>query len=144
MIARTNIVTRHDIVSASRRYLDVKYHHQGRMRAGLDCIGLALAVCRDLGLGDFDFQGYSREPDGITLIQEIEKVCTLTHRYQLGDLLVFRIRKFPSHCGIVTDLFEGPGLIHAYQSIGKVAEHALTEWWVERIVGAYRLPGVEE
>lgn len=137
------MVARADIVSAARSYLSVSYHHQGRIRAGLDCIGLAIAVCRDLGLGDFDFQAYSREPDGYTLQAEIEKVCTPVPQYCTGDLLVFRIRKFPSHCGIVTDLFEGPGLIHAYQSIGKVAEHTLTSWWEERIVGAYRLPGVE-
>jgi cell wall-associated NlpC family hydrolase len=136
------MVTRAEIVACARSYDSVPYHHQGRIRAGLDCIGLAIAVCRDLDLGDFDFTAYSREPDGVTLIAEIEKICIPVQKYQTGDLLVFKIRRLPQHCGIVTDLM-GEGLIHAYQSIGKVAEHALTDWWVERIVAAYRLPGVE-
>lgn len=138
------MVTRAEIVAASRRYLGCNYHHQGRIAAGIDCIGLAIAVCRDLGLGDFDFQNYSREPDGRTLLMEIERHCTPIGKYQPGDLLVFRLRSLPQHCGIVTDLPDGLGLIHAYQTIGKVAEHSLTDWWVERIVGAYRLPGVTE
>jgi hypothetical protein len=137
------MVTRAEVVATSRRYLDCKYHHQGRICAGIDCIGLAIAVCRDLGLGDHDFQNYSREPDGVTLMTEIEKVCTPITDYALGDLLVFRLRHLPQHCGIVTDLPDGLGLIHAYQTIGKVAEHALTDWWIERIVAAYRLPGIE-
>lgn len=137
------MATRSDVIARARSYLGCPYHHQGRIGAGLDCIGLAIAVCRDLDLGDFDFQAYSREPDGITLVAEIEKICTPIQQYQPGDLLVFRIRKYPQHCGIVTGTPEGLGLIHAYQSIGRVAEHNLTDWWVERIVGAYRLPGVE-
>lgn len=136
------MVTRHEIVTCARAYLGCPYRHQGRIRAGLDCIGLAIAVCHDLGLGDFDFQAYSREPDGVTLQAEIEKVCTPILEYQPGDLLIFRIRRLPQHCGIATDLMGGIGLIHAYQSIGKVAEHALTDWWKERIIAAYKLPGV--
>lgn len=138
------MVTRAEIVTASRHYLGCPYHHQGRVRAGIDCIGLAIAVCHDLGLGDFNFQAYSREPDGVTLVAEIEKVCTPIQQYQPGDLLIFKIRKYPQHCGIVTELADSLGLIHAYQSIGKVAEHAFADWWVDRIVGAYKLPGVEE
>lgn len=138
------MATRAEVIACARSYLNAPYKHQGRIRAGIDCIGLAIAVCQDLGLGDFDFQGYSREPDGVTLLREIEKICTPTQEYQPGDLLIFRIRKYPQHCGLVTELAGQLGLIHAYQSIGKVAEHALTDWWVERIVGAYQLPGVED
>lgn len=137
------MASRESVVACARSYLSVPYHHQGRIRAGLDCIGLAIAVCRDLELGNFDFQAYSREPDGVTLLREIEKICTPVERYQPGDLLTFRIRRLPQHCGIATDLMGELGLIHAYQSLGQVAEHALTDWWVERIVAAYRLPGVE-
>lgn len=134
---------REDIVLTARSYMNVPYHHQGRNRWGVDCIGLAIAVCRDLGLGDFDFQNYSREPDGVTLLAEIEKHCTPVKNYKIGDLLVFKLKVLPQHCGIVTDLQEGFGLIHAYQTIGRVAEHNLTDWWTERIVAAYRLPGVK-
>lgn len=138
------MVTRTGVINCAREYTGCPYKHQGRIEAGIDCIGLVIAVCQDLGLGDFDFQGYSREPDGVTLLREIEKVCTPIQEYQPGDLLVFRIRRWPQHCGIVTDMPSGLGLIHAYQSIGKVAEHVLADWWVERIVGAYQLPGVED
>lgn len=137
------MASRSEIIACARGYLGSPYKHQGRIRAGLDCIGLAIAICRDLELGDFDFQAYSREPDGVILLAEIEKVCIPVQQYQPGDLLVFRIRKLPSHCGIATQLGDGLGLIHAYQSLERVAEHALSDWWVERIVGAYRLPGVE-
>ena len=138
------MATRAEIVAVARSYLNCNYHHQGRIRAGIDCIGVAIAVCRDLNLGEIDDPlGYSREPDGVLLLENIEKYCTAITDYSYGDLLVFRLRKLPQHCGIVTDLADGLGLIHSYQTIGKVAEHSLTDWWVERIVGAYRLPGVE-
>lgn len=138
------MVTRSEVVAAARSYAYVKYHHQGRSRWGIDCIGLVIAVCRDLKLGEYDFTAYSREPDGVTLIGEISRYCTPITDFGVGDLLVFRLRALPQHCGIVTDLPDGLGLIHAYQTIGKVAEHNLTDWWHERIVAGFRLPGVEQ
>ena len=57
-------VTRDQIVSQAREWIGTPYHHQARVRgAGVDCIGLLICVCRELGLvaPDFDVNGYARE-----------------------------------------------------------------------------------
>ena len=48
------MVTRTDIVAAARGWLGVPWRHQGRSRAGVDCVGLVVVVCRSLGLSDHD------------------------------------------------------------------------------------------
>ena len=98
------------------------------------CFGFG--VCKELGLIDFDYNNYDRTPDSTMMMELIEKHCTPTDTPEEGDLLVFRIKKNPQHCGLMTD----GGIIHAYQSVGKVVEHPLDEWWSTRIIGAFVLP----
>ena len=52
------------VVAAGRCYTGVRWHHQGRTRAGLDCAGLIIRTAHDLGLSEFDLADYGRLPDG--------------------------------------------------------------------------------
>lgn len=132
------MVTREQIVSTSRSYLGVRWHHQGRNRAGLDCVGLVLATAWDLGLTAIDYDGYGRVPDGAMLRAELDKHMDRTSDPHHGDVLLMRFEQQPQHVAIVTDI----GIIHSHAMMRRVVEHGLDDWWSSRIVGAYAWRGV--
>jgi cell wall-associated NlpC family hydrolase len=133
-------MTRDQIISAARAYLGVRYHHQGRNRAGLDCAGLLVCVARDLGISTAgDWEGYSRTPDGASLKATLDASAVIpVADYQPGDVLLMRFDKQPQHIAIVTD----KGIIHSYLAARRVVEHRLDAEWRARIVAAYAFPGV--
>lgn len=134
------MIDRTQVVDCARSWIGTPYHHQARVKGvGVDCIGLAIGVCRELGLipAEFDYNGYSRSPHGV-LLPVVEQFCK-PEEPQMGSLLIFRIRHEPQHCAIKTDR----GIVHAYQGVDRVTEHCLGDWWESRIVGSYKLPGVE-
>lgn len=132
------MVTREQIVSTARSYMGVRWHHQGRNRAGLDCVGLVLATAWDLGLTAIDYDGYGRVPDGVMLRAELDKHMDRTDTQRLGDVLLMRFEQQPQHLAIVTDI----GIIHAHAMMRRVVEHGLDEVWASRIVGAYTWRGL--
>lgn len=134
-------VTRQQIVDAARSYLGVRYHHQGRSRAGLDCAGLLVCVARDLGLDTSeDITGYARTPDGVSLKTALDRALlpVSIFGYSPGDVLLMRFERDPQHIAIVTD----KGIIHSYLSVRRVVEHGIDDTWRGRILAAYELPGV--
>lgn len=132
------MATREQIVSTARSYMNVRWHHQGRSRAGLDCVGLVLVTAWDLGLSDIDYDGYGRVPDGKMLRAELEAHLDQTNNPSLGDVLLMRFDRQPQHLAIVSDI----GIIHAHAAMRKVVEHGLDDAWSSRIVGAYSWRGI--
>lgn len=126
-------------MAAARAYLGVPYKHQGRNRRGLDCIGLMIRVGHDLGLSDFDIDGYARVPSGYKMAQQIAEVCERipANTAQPGDMIHLAFQRQPQHLALLTDI----GMIHADNTRG-VVEHVLDAQWRARIRGWYRLPGV--
>lgn len=143
-------ITRAAVIAEARKWIDVPYHHQGRTKFGADCIGLIVGIGHTLGFlpSEFETIVYGREPDGVTLIAEIEKYCTLVEYWQPGDLLVFRIKSNPRHLALGTwmDNINAPGMLHASNKedgTGKVQEHILDDqFWQPRLIAAYQLPNV--
>lgn len=131
-------VTRADIVAAARSYLKVRWHHQGRSRAGVDCIGLVVVVAHQLGLSRADVADYGRLPDGKALRGLLAQHLMITRDAQPGDVLLMRMERNPLHVGIVSDV----GLIHAYAPMRQVVEHRLDDLWRARVVSAFSFPGV--
>ena len=135
--------TRQQIIDQARTYQGVPYLHQGRNKGGVDCIGLIVAVLMDLDIHDFSYAcNYSIYPDGQTLIDRVAEHCTATANPQPGDLLIFRIRKAPQHCAILSSRNGEETLIHAYQGVEYVSEHGFDAKWRSRLVQAFALPGV--
>lgn len=127
------------IVRAARRYLNAPYHHQGRSLLGVDCTGLVVCTCRDLGMVVPDEVDYSRDPDGRTLVQYLSSTCSLVEgEMSPADILVFWLKRsgLPQHLGIRTDR----GMIHSWATPGKVVEHGLTRGWLSRLHSVWRLP----
>jgi cell wall-associated NlpC family hydrolase len=55
--------TRQNFVDAARKYINVKFGHQGRNpKFCLDCGGLILVVARQLGLTELEYLGYASFP----------------------------------------------------------------------------------
>lgn len=136
--------TGEQVVCEARKLIGTPFVNQGRKAgAGCDCIGLPLLVCKSLGVLDSDRieARYSRRTDGM-MKSKIERICQPCLLVE-GALLVFKIRATEQHCGIASMNFRGGfNLIHAWDIVGKVCEHPLSQDWINRIVGCYALPGV--
>ena len=131
--------SRAEIIQAARAYLGTPYAHQGRTKFGLDCIGLIIRVAHDLGLSDYDESHYSRVPSGRRMQRLLSENCEKIpiKAATLGDLLHIAFETQPQHVAILTDR----GMIHADSRHG-VVEHRIDIEWLEKVRGAYRLPGV--
>lgn len=140
-------MTRDDIVAAARSFMGVPFQHQGRTRAGIDCIGLVLNVGWQLGFlpRDYDVQGYSRIPDG-RLFAECDRLLVAIPAPVYGCVVTMRFDGEPQHVGIVGEHKGHPTLIHALwdrdRKRSKVIETRLTPPWPARIVGCFDAPGL--
>ena len=131
------------MVEVARGLIGTPYKFQGRVPGvGCDCIGLVILTAWELGLFEFDFRNYSRNPGSI-LETEVKKHCQPLPEVTEGALVLFKIDNVPQHCGIITRYRSDWGLIHAYENVGKVREHRLIKWWQDKIVGLYAFPHVE-
>lgn len=128
-------------VAAARRYLGVRWLHQGRNRQhGLDCAGLIVAAMDDLRKPVVDLPAYGREPwrDGLRRAVEATFGPPLAREPQPGDVLLMRFATEPQHLAIVGDYVHGGlSLIHSYADVRKVVEHRLDDAWRARIVAVY-------
>lgn len=132
-----------EIIQIARTLINTPYRHQGRTPGvALDCIGVIITVGHQLSLFDYDYNNYSREPDG-TLLSLVEKHCEKLPDLTEGAIAVFKLSAIPHHVGIIS-MFRGNwGLIHAYQNVGRVREHEFISWWQNKLIGVYGLPNVE-
>ena len=103
------MITREDIVRVARSYIGTPYHHMGRTpRVRLDCAGVLICACRELGIypPDFDIPPYSPMPDGklLPVMDQYmgEKIINVS-QLKVGDAVVVRYRHHPQHIGIVGD-----------------------------------------
>lgn len=139
------IVTPADVAAAARKYLDVRFHHQGRSVAGMDCAGLVVRVAQDLGLSNFDWRCYGRLPQGDRMRQVMREQCIELApgtEPAAGHIALMRFESEPQHLAIVVDHPHGLGLVHALMRERKVTEHRLDPSWQRCIVALYELPGV--
>lgn len=137
-------MTRDDIVTTARSWLGVPFMHQGRTRAGVDCLGLAINVGWETGFlpRDYDVQGYGRSPDG-RMFGEMSRVLVRIPAPRYGCLVAMRFDKEPQHVAIVGEHKGHLTLIHSLDEGGrKVIETRLTHPWPSRIVGCFDVPGL--
>jgi cell wall-associated NlpC family hydrolase len=143
--------TREEIVAEARSWIGTPYLHQARVKGvGVDCAGLLIGCCKNLGLlsQDFDVRGYPRSPDGMSMMALCDEYMTRisTDTMQLGDALLIRWGQDPQHLGLLGNyIYGGLSIIHALgtpDAKGRVIEHRLDKSTRGRMVAAYRLPGV--
>jgi cell wall-associated NlpC family hydrolase len=137
-------VTRLDVVIEARRWLGVPWRHQGRTRAGVDCVGLIALVARDLAISTYDYTSYGRRAHGQAFVHHLaENMDALrVAEAQPGDVLVFADQAYPCHCGFLTEKFEQPHLLHSHATRRKVIEEPYIGEWPARVRFAFRFRGV--
>lgn len=117
------IVTRSEVVACAQSYLGVRWLHQGRSRAGVDCVGLVAAIALDLGLVDpkaLVIPPYRTRPDGSLLQYFSTHMDRINKRnVQAGSVAIFAFGGSPYHAGIITDVHSS-AIIHAYAAERKV------------------------
>jgi cell wall-associated NlpC family hydrolase len=134
-------VTPDQIIAAARSQLGTPFVHQGRIPGkALDCAGLAAHVAREIGADYNEWPGYGRTPHKGLLQSVLDaQPCLARVRVrQPGDILLMKWNKEPMHVAICA----GATVIHSYQAVGKVCEHALDDEWIRRIVAVYRFKDV--
>lgn len=124
------MVTRSEIVSEARTYLNTPWRHQGRTRGqGVDCAGLVVLIANKYNLADdhaYNNIDYPRRPNG-TFVGYFRKYATAKSPALArdGDILVFSEGRHPCHVGIRTTFRGQPGVIHAHATARKVVEQTL-------------------
>jgi cell wall-associated NlpC family hydrolase len=134
-----------DVVTQARTHLGTPWVHQGRQPGvGLDCVGLAVVVARELGIATPDATGYGRHPDGVTLLATLRATGWAEVPPRAGCVALMSFRRGPQHVGLLVPyLHGGLGLLHALSTRGQVVEHRLDDRWRSHIVGCWALPGVD-
>lgn len=133
--------SRQEIIDFARTFIGSPFHHQGRVKAGIDCAGLAIVVGAWIGSPIEDCVYKSKPTRGIIISQLTKTLERIDPEEALpGDILVFWMyrRGYDQHIGIRTD----KGMIHTYADIGFVTENGFNEYWKKRLMAAFRYRGV--
>jgi cell wall-associated NlpC family hydrolase len=137
------------VVAEARTWIDTPYQHQQEAKGVVcDCRGLVMGVGKRCGLLDPDFEinGYSTHPDGVTMLELCDRYLDRIARAAMrpSDILVVRYGKHPQHMGILADYkYGGLSLIHSLASMGGVKEHRLMFHESMVYVQAYRFRGID-
>lgn len=145
----------HAIAETARRYVGTRFRHQGRdARTGIDCVGLAVLIARDLKLEHVDSVTYARCPNPRNLLATLARCCDRVSRLadplslehdtaslgvaRTGDLLVFSPLRpsLPRHVAV----FVGEGIVHAIEGSGinRVVEAPLSGDWLKDLHSTWR------
>jgi len=138
--------TRDLIQRTARSYLGVPWRHQGRSREfGVDCMGLPIAVARDIGLTVADFASYGLRPDWPTLYRFLHPNAFRIVEGEAGpgDLVLLDVEGLP-HGAILADGGAPLSIVHAWQANGFVVETVFEASGIGRVRGYYRYRGLEE
>jgi cell wall-associated NlpC family hydrolase len=129
-----------DIIDEARTWLGVRWQHQGRSRAGVDCVGLPIMVFKATRASVLDFTGYPRQAQDESMLQILDAHLDRIPLADMapGDLVRMRFEN-QRHLGLLGD-YAGGGLslIHAHIHARRVVEHRLDDAWRARIMTAHR------
>lgn len=134
-------MTADQIIASARGAIGTPFRHQGRVVGrALDCAGLILHVCSELGISYTDVPAYGHTPHRGLLEATLESqpVVYRVYEKQPGDILLMKFTGEPQHLAI----YAGGTIIHSYANARKVCEHDLTKEWDDRIVRIYRFKGL--
>lgn len=134
-------VTGSQFAAAARAYMGVPYRHQGRSRAGVDCLGLIVAAGNDLDLVPLDAgrRDYGRAPLD-QLIQVLPQYAIRLEALEAGAIIAIKWPgdKRAAHVAICA----GETMIHCFSDMGKVVEHGIRRQWLRWIDSIWWLKGL--
>lgn len=130
---------RDQFVDAARRYVGARWRHQGRRPWAMDCIGLIVLACADIGRTLPDRRGYGRDPQADGLRQALRAEFGVPGYYVHGGIAAI-CWPGASECSHVGVMFEHDGewwLLHGYSAVGCVVEHRIDDAWADLIAEVY-------
>lgn len=135
------MITRVQIILEARSWIGVAYQHQGRSRAGIDCLGLLRMVADKLAFDPYDETDYSVNPSGYRMQRVLgEHLMRIPYpESREADILHMATAKEPQHLAIISNEYPRR-IIHASAIHGRVIEQTLDADL--KIRGAYRIPGI--
>lgn len=142
-------LTRNSIVEEARTYIDVPFKHQGRLRSGIDCIGLVILVAKHFGIVEQEFEDTNyprRSPHSQAFIDRFKAklIQKPNNKMQPGDVVILKADIFPCHCGIIGERNGELTVIHAYAARRKVLEeYFLASEWDKQHVATFEFPGIK-
>lgn len=124
--------------------MGVRYLHQGRTRAGVDCAGFVVAVLQEQNLLPPKFRDtrdYGRHPQG-TLVEMLAAYCTKVAEPVAGDLVAIRWPRdtVASHLAVYTGA-DGH-IVHAFGKARAVVETSYGRPWTTWTDSYWRVPKV--
>jgi cell wall-associated NlpC family hydrolase len=131
-------------------WIGVPWHHQGRNRFGVDCVGLPIGILVEAGVPIRARQNYGRMPMQ-ELVSELERWCQPASGPAVGVMVAFHWpqQTLPGHLGILVDVPQGLTsesgfyLIHAHLRAKRVVLNAYGHPWADRTLGFWLAPGVQ-
>ncbi len=136
---------RQDIVAEARKYMNVRWKHQGRNpKDGIDCAGLIVLTAKALGLSDYDYTNYTRRPTG-DFVKHFDEHMERKpfHEVQEGDVLILRDGVYSCHCGFATFRHGTLHILHGYFVAGKVIEQPWDSNLMAKLTRVYQFHGVD-
>jgi NlpC/P60 family putative phage cell wall peptidase len=138
--------TRAQVVECARSWLSTKWQHQASLKGvACDCAGLVAGVAREVFAMQTELPTYGHTPFRRTMEAVCRKYLTQIPAQDAapGDIVLIAWDRDAHHMAIVSDLNGALGIIHSYAQARKVVENRIDEKWRERIVAAFRFPGIE-
>jgi len=138
-----------DLIEAARTYKGARFEHAGRNHAGVDCIGLIVKACEDVGVVLDDEKLYSNLPHPSYFLKRLRDQLREVDvsEVQAGAVGFFWIAqpRLKRHVGLFTE--RGEGLLHAYDLAkpqpGRVLEGPFGQYWQEHIAHLFLIPGIQ-
>ena len=133
------IVDPRALVAELETWDGVPFAHQGRSRAGVDCVGLAVCALSAIGVKIDAPADYMPNAGPALLLQSLDRCAPLAPLFAGnetadGDILVLRVLRNPSHVAIA---LSGGRMIHAAKPHG-VRVVTLGAFWAPRVAARYR------
>lgn len=133
------------IRDAAIEYLDTPFHHQGRTKWGIDCVGLIVCSARDCGIEVEDFTAYRKFAHDNTLEEKLLEYCYQIDELEDGCIVQYKWKQIGDYTTKHLAIYLGEGLIiHADGSkhVSKVCKARLNFDNAARIAGYWKLRGV--
>lgn len=134
--------SKQDYVDAARSWVGTRWVHQGRTRAGVDCVGLLIVAGADVGLTVPDNPGYRRTPDPSRFVEFILEHSDAQSEIAPGHFGIFRDGTQPCHVGIFAEQAGVGTFIHAYAPRGLVMEEPFIHDWPSRLFAIRSIKGL--
>lgn len=130
----------HELTVEARSWVGVPFRHQGRNRAGVDCVGFVAVIAIPAGLAppSIDRQDYGRMPSSGEIELRLARHLVKVEEALEGDVIVirWRVAQQASHVAYCA----GDTLIQAYGRSERVVECGYREPWRRMTAAVYRFP----